>query len=483
MSITSALSGATSGLAASSRAAEVVSSNLSNMLTPGYAKRQLGLNTLGQGITGVGVSGIKRLSDPLVLSDRRLADAEIAFEDTRAAFFESMTRVIGTHDQPSSLPALVAAFEARLISASASPENTISLKAAIQSATDLTQMLNRAGKEIETQRTNADAAISGAVSEINTLLGQIRDVNARLGAQGKQDQHSATLLDQRDAMIDQLSKFIPVQSVAREGNTVALFTTGGAILLDGAPAELGFSGSPLVASHMTSENDLLSGLSINDLVIPASGPNSAIAGGRLAALFSVRDELAVSSLAQIDAMARDLIERFQQAGLDSTRPPGAPGLFTDNGASFQPADEVGLAVRIKVNMLLDSAQGGSEWRLRDGLGASLPGNPGNGSLIADLSDALRENRALASGAVGAPPRPASQHATAVSSQLAQDRLAADQARSFASARHAALSELEQQNGVDSDAELQKLMLIEQAYAANARMIQTIDEMIKALLRI
>lgn len=483
MSITSALSGATSGLAASSRAAEVVSSNLANMLTPGYAKRQLGLNTLGQGLTGVGIGGITRLSDPLVLSDRRQADAEIAFEDTRAAFFDSMTRVIGTPDQPSSLPALVSAFEARLISASASPESPVSLKAAIRSAADLTLALNRAGKEIETQRTNADAVIAGAVSEINTLLGQIRDLNARLAVQGRPDQYSATLLDQRDALIDQLSEFIPVQSVARESNTIALYTTGGAILLDGPPAELGFIGSPLVASHMTTENGLLSGISINDLAIPASGPNSPIAGGRLAALFSVRDELAVSILAQIDAMARDLVERFQQAGLDTSRPPGAPGLFTDSGAAFQPADEVGLAARIKVNALVDPAQGGAEWRLRDGLGATLPGNPGNGSLIADLTDALRENRALASDPNGALPRTASQHASAVSSQVAQDRLSVDRALSFASARHAALSELEQQNGVDSDAELQTLMLIEQAYAANARMIQTIDEMMKALLRI
>ena len=39
------------------------------------------------------------------------------------------------------------------------------------------------------------------------------------------------------------------------------------------------------------------------------------------------------------------------------------------------------------------------------------------------------------------------------------------------------------SAVDMDQELQSLLLIEQSYAANARVIQTIDEMIQRLLQI
>jgi flagellar hook-associated protein 1 FlgK len=38
------------------------------------------------------------------------------------------------------------------------------------------------------------------------------------------------------------------------------------------------------------------------------------------------------------------------------------------------------------------------------------------------------------------------------------------------------------DGVDSDAEMQRLLQYEQAYAANARVIRAIDEMINYLLR-
>jgi len=42
---------------------------------------------------------------------------------------------------------------------------------------------------------------------------------------------------------------------------------------------------------------------------------------------------------------------------------------------------------------------------------------------------------------------------------------------------------ELQNGVDTDYEMQQLLLVEQSFAANARVIQTIDELIQTLLRI
>ena len=38
-----------------------------------------------------------------------------------------------------------------------------------------------------------------------------------------------------------------------------------------------------------------------------------------------------------------------------------------------------------------------------------------------------------------------------------------------------------EDGVDTDRELQRLMLIEQAYAANARVLQTVDDMMNALM--
>ena len=58
-----------------------------------------------------------------------------------------------------------------------------------------------------------------------------------------------------------------------------------------------------------------------------------------------------------------------------------------------------------------------------------------------------------------------------------------QAKSFASARYEQLNIMQMQNGVDTDTELQKLLSIETNYAANAKVIQTIDEMLSTIMRI
>lgn len=59
----------------------------------------------------------------------------------------------------------------------------------------------------------------------------------------------------------------------------------------------------------------------------------------------------------------------------------------------------------------------------------------------------------------------------------------DQNTSFASATLVDLKTRESVFGVDTDAEMQHLLSVKNAYAANAKIIQTIDEMFADILRI
>ena len=129
---------------------------------------------------------------------------------------------------------------------------------------------------------------------------------------------------------------------------------------------------------------------------------------------------------------------------------------------------------ISINALVDPAQTGETWRLRDGLGAAAPGEIGNASIINALSDALTANRTPASGDFGSGTFSSLDLVSSISSQLGTDRLRSDQQLSFASAQLNELTQLELADGVDTDVELQRLILVEQAYAANARVIQTVD---------
>lgn len=484
MSISGALSNAVSGLNASARAAGVVSSNLANVLTPGYGPRALEqISQSNSSHGGVSIVGISRHVDQGILEDRRVADSQLANAETRASFITQLETMVGTPDDGDSLSARIAAFDASLVSAASRPEATEWLQAAVLRAGELADTLNNISTEIQAQRTQADSEIDAAVDTINSTLSRIRTLNIQIASTSPGGHTVASLQDHRQQAIDQLSEFIPLRQVPRDNGTVALFTTEGAILLDGTAATLDFTPSNVVAPHMTLSASLLSDLTINGISVDTSGERNPIAGGKLAALFEIRDELGVDANTQVDALARDLIDRFQAAGLDATRAPGDPGLFTDAGASFAAANEVGIAGRIAVNTAVDPENGGEYWRLRDGLGATAPGAAGNGVLLQELRQALSQNGTLSSGDLGVTSRSLSGHSASFTSRIAQTRLTLDQDISFTAARQSELSSLELQGGVDSDAEMQRLLLIEQSYSANARMIQTIDEMMQALLRI
>jgi flagellar hook-associated protein 1 FlgK len=138
---------------------------------------------------------------------------------------------------------------------------------------------------------------------------------------------------------------------------------------------------------------------------------------------------------------------------------------------------------LSLNALVDPTRGGESWRMRDGLGATAPGNAGNAEILNALTDALTEQRAPASGSFAGTPHSALDLTAALASQVGADSLREDQKLSFASAQFYEFNQLELAEGVDTDVELQRLMAIEQAYAANARMIEAVDEMLSTLMRL
>jgi flagellar hook-associated protein 1 FlgK len=174
-----------------------------------------------------------------------------------------------------------------------------------------------------------------------------------------------------------------------------------------------------------------------------------------------------------------LVSRFQGSGIVGA---DGRGLFTDAGNAIAPGATSGLAGRIAVNERVDPAQGGEVWRIRDGLDAATPGPVAATGHVSAMLDAMTASQA-ASGSLSRPDTATGLAATLGAvfeqrSQSLEDRAATSQGR---------LQSLEQAEsaviGVDIDRELQHLILIEQAYAANARVIEVADRLVQRLLEI
>jgi flagellar hook-associated protein 1 len=481
MSLSGALSNAISGLTAASRSAGVVSSNLANVMTEGYARRDVELEAQIARGGGVSVVSTVRFRDPMILSEMRTATADRSASASLAGFYSKVEQLVGTPDDASSLTAKMADLEASLLSAASRPDLSGRLDQVVRDAQTVAQVLATASQGVQDARVAADRNIAAGVNELDAKFVQVQELNVQIAGGSVAKRDVSSLIDIREKLISEIAEWIPVKEMRRPNQGVALYSTGGVLLLDGSAAQLSFANAHTIVPHMTEQGGHLSGIAINGVDVSVDPQQGPLRGGKLAALFEIRDQASVAAQSELDAIARDLGERFQAAGLDATRATGDPGLFTDGGAFVDPANEVGLAGRLTVNAAVDSAQGGASWRLRDGLGAAAPGPVGNAELLQEMSDVLSARRSPLSGGYAGQENSASGLVGLLTSKFGAERLVAEQDLTFAATRATEAEMFLMEDGVDSDQEMQKLMLIEQAYAANARVLQTVDDMMNALM--
>lgn len=479
MTISGGLSSALSGLTVAARAAEIVASNIANATTEGYGRRELVVSARVVGSSGQGaqVRGVLRHHDAVIVGDRRKAEAQVADREMRTGFLLRMEQAIGTPDQPHSLTARIAALDSALIGATGNPGSEARLSAVLDAAKALTARFGDIADTIQSARASADASIAADVASLNSTLEAVAGINAQVRTGLGSGRDVSALLDQRQQLVDRLAEILPVREVDRGMGQIALFTAGGAVLLDGSAARFGFEPAAVVLAESSVASGALSRITMNGRPVDSSA--DILAGGRLGAAFAIRDQMAVQAQARLDAVARDLAERV--AAADPTLATGEAGLFTDAGQPVQAATEVGLSQRLDVAVGVDPDRGGHLWRIKDGLAAAAPGASGDASLLVALQAAMETPRSPVSGGFMSGPRSLSVLAADFVSGISAARLGMEQEAGFATGRATALKAAELQGGVDTDYEMQMLLQIEKAYAANAKVISAIDEMVKMLL--
>lgn len=477
MSVTSALASALTGLSAASRAADTVSDNIANAMTEGFARREVELASRGVG-GGVQVVGVERAVDPVALHDRRAYGAQRAHSETRIGFMEAASRAIGVPGDGYGLPDLVAELEADLAAAAAQPESQPSLARAVDTAGALADRFRSASEAVQTERQRADAAIASGVKALNADLARVAELNSDIRRATNAGRSSNALLDARQLAVDRISELVPVREVARGGGVISLLSEGG-LLLEGTPVSLGFTASQVVEPESTLSDGSLSAVTVNGVAVDMSRSKHVLSGGKLQALFDVRDVDGPAAQSDLDALARDIIARFEASDAD----PAGAGLLTDAGVAYASGSETGLAARLAVNALADPEAGGAVWRLRDGLSAASPGEPGDATRLKRHREALTDRAEPASSVLDVAARDATGLAADVVSRLGLAREDAETRLVFATARETALSDALAAEGVDTDNEMQSLLLIERAYAANARVVSTAGRMIDTLLEI
>jgi flagellar hook-associated protein 1 FlgK len=468
MSISNALNNAASGLRATSRLASTISNNVSNALTEGYASRTTELSSVSAGGLGSGVrvTTTSRAENPYITAERRVAQATAEASGVKSDAYTRLIAAMGEAGADGSLSASATALETRLMAATASPQSTTLLTDAVDAARALATSLTSTAQEAAGVRTDADTRIAAEVRTLNETLHRIDDLNGKIVNLTLQGIDTLSLQDERATLVDQISAIVPVKTVNRENGEVSIFTQGGGTLLDGVVWDLGFTRAPTsVTSEMTLANGALGGLTqrqgTTTVDIAIGTGRDAFDGGSLGALFEVRDTIVPGFTAELDLYAGDLVARFETLAPAGALDAGGAGLFVDATGGGATA---GLSGRITLN--------------------AAPGVEGDGATLQALTDAMTTRRAPAGFVSQSADNDSATMASEISAYFVGRSVRVDDDLAYHTARADALSEEEMNaTGVDSDSQLQLLTVVEQAYAANAKVLSTIDELMQLLLEI
>ena len=331
MSLGSALATAMSGLRANQAALSIVSSNVANAQTPGYVTESVNQVEVATGDTGASVSviGINRQLNQFVQAQLRSETSGGAYADQMANVLTQLQSVYGTPGSAGSLETAFSNFTTAVQSLSTTSGSSSSQIGAASAAQALVQQLNATTQGIQTLRTNAEQDINISVGQANSAMTQIAQINTQLQGMNSTDPSAATLMDQRDAAIDQLSQLMDVRVSTTGNNQTTVYTSNGVELVGAQASTLSFnSQGTLSANSQWNSNPALSSAGTitctlaNGARVDMIATNS-ISSGQIAADVTLRDKTLVQAQAQVDQLAASISGALSNTTTAGTAAPAA----------------------------------------------------------------------------------------------------------------------------------------------------------------
>jgi flagellar hook-associated protein 1 FlgK len=314
MSLGQALATAMSGLRVTQASLALVSSNVANAESPGYVRKSLNQIT---GVTGdfgssVRINGVNRELDQYLQTQIRTEISGATYANVRSTYLANLQSVYGDPDSSGTIEDAFNKLTTAVQGLSTSPDSASARIGVVNAAQALAQQLNATTQGVQNLRANAETGINDSINVANNAMKQIALINNQLQNNGRTDAATASLLDQRDVYIDQMSQLMDIRVVTNNLNQVTLFTNSGVQLVGTEPALLSFNPQGTVTPNTLYDPDpLKNNLGTITIDFPQGGSydlvsTNAIRSGKLAAYLELRDNSLVKAQAQIDQFAASM---------------------------------------------------------------------------------------------------------------------------------------------------------------------------------
>jgi flagellar hook-associated protein 1 FlgK len=335
MSLSQALATSVSGLRITQSSLALVASNVANAETPGYVRKTAAQVTTAAGANGVSVriASINRELDQYVQRQLRAEVSGGAYANMRADYYARIQSIFGEPGANSTLETAFNNFTTALQALSTNPDSATSRTTVLNMAQVLTQQLNSMSNSIQSLRSDAELGLSDAVARANNAMQQVAAINQQLSGNNSKDAASATLMDQRDAYIDELAHLMDIRVIETDNNQINIFTSSGIQLVGVQAALLGFDAQGTVTAESKWDADPAK-RTLGTLTLTSSTgspmdliANKAIRSGEIAAFMELRDDILVQAQAQLDQIAAAMASSLSAVAMPTAAVAGPPSGF------------------------------------------------------------------------------------------------------------------------------------------------------------
>ncbi|HEY0942766.1 MAG TPA: flagellar hook-associated protein FlgK [Steroidobacter sp.] len=373
-----------SGLLAFQRALDVTSHNITNANTPGYSRqlpdfltRQpqfLGGNWVG---AGVDVTSVNRAYDNFLSLQSRSASSAYSQSNTYATQAARVSNLFG--DSTTGLSASMQKFVNSLQAVADTPNSIAARQTMLSEAQTLVDRLKSYDASLRSLDSQVNASISTEADTISSLARGIAELNQQIANGSASTKQSPNdLLDQRDRLLDELSKHVNVSVVSTDDNQVNVFIGNGQPLVVGNdPARVVATSDP----YDPTRKRLAVQSSVGTIDITSS-----ISGGSLGGLLSFRSEMldpARNSIGRISVALHDVMNEQHRAGMDLNGDAGG-NFFSVGGVDVRPhagntsgvgatVTRTGAAALTNFDYTLTNTAGGWTMRRSDGTTLTMTG--------------------------------------------------------------------------------------------------------------
>ncbi|PXW85425.1 flagellar hook-associated protein 1 FlgK [Nitrosomonas sp. Nm84] len=308
-----------SGLLTAQSQLQTTSHNISNADTPGYKRQQVILNTnipqsSGAGFVGRGVHSttVQRIYSQFLVSQSLQVQTQSQSLDSNFAQIKQLDNMFA--EATSGLSPTLQKFFTAIQDVATNPSVIPSRQAMLSNAEALVSRFHSMDQRVSQIRGGVNSQITSSVTEINSLADQVAEMNHQIllaeGAAGGQPAND--MLDQRDELVNQLSKLINTDTVRQNDGSINVYIGNGQALVVGSQT-LSLQAIPSPDNPENLTIGLMSGGNTVQL------PESQITGGALGGLLSFRSVTLDNTQNALGRIAITLAQTFNeqhQLGLD-----------------------------------------------------------------------------------------------------------------------------------------------------------------------